>query len=61
MAVTSAHFPHRRNPNGTFDSICIGCFQTIATKTEEFQLAQQELVHICDESSLGKILHPELY
>ena len=29
-------FPHRRNPDGTFNSICLSCLETIAAhKTEE--------------------------
>jgi hypothetical protein len=56
-----AHFPHRHNPDGSFDSICIECLQTIATRIEEVDLAQQESVHICDEFSLGKRLYPELH
>jgi hypothetical protein len=55
------HFPHRCNPNGTYDSICIECFQTVATRIEEAELAQQESAHVCEEFSLGKVLHPELH
>jgi hypothetical protein len=55
------HFPHRCNHNGTFDSICIECFQTVATEIEEADLTPHESVHICDGFSLGKMLHPELH
>jgi hypothetical protein len=55
------HFPHRCNSDGTFDSICIECFQTIATTAEEGDLAQRESFHFCDGLSLGKVLHPELH
>ena len=42
------NFPHRRNWDGTFDSICPSCFVTIATKDSETELAAAEAAHICD-------------
>jgi hypothetical protein len=38
---------HRINPNGTFDSICTLCFQTIATRERELDLVEDEKDHIC--------------
>jgi hypothetical protein len=40
-------FPHRRNPNGTFDSICPHCYRTIATEKSEYRLAEAEQTHRC--------------
>ena len=42
-------FPHRRNRNGTFDSICPRCFHTVATRTDERELSRDEHRHICDD------------
>jgi hypothetical protein len=42
-----ARFPHRHNPDGTFDSICAGCFQTLATARIEAELAEVENAHNC--------------
>lgn len=41
-------FAHRYNPNGTCDSICPRCFQTIATVRDEAQLPRIESQHVCD-------------
>jgi hypothetical protein len=38
-------FPHRRNPDGSFDSICTECFRTVATAPAEAQLEAAETVH----------------
>lgn len=38
---------HRRNDDGTWDSICHGCFQTIARAKCETELRKQELKHVC--------------
>ena len=40
-------FPHRKNPNGTFDSICPECFRTIATQPSEEDLTPFEQSHHC--------------
>jgi hypothetical protein len=41
-------FVHRSNPDGTVDSICICCFKTIATVSDETELSKLEQEHICD-------------
>lgn len=41
-------FPHRRNPDGSFDSICLKCFRTVATQRNEADLAQAERDHVCE-------------
>ena len=42
------YFHHRNNTNGNHDSICNGCFLTVATASEEFELAPLEDSHVCD-------------
>lgn len=46
-------FPQRRNPDGSFDSICTRCFQTIASGKSEPELAKMNLAHVCDAGVLG--------
>jgi hypothetical protein len=41
-------FPHRVNRDGSFDSICKRCFQTIASCSNETALAAAEQEHRCD-------------
>ena len=45
-------FLHRANRDGTFDSICLRCFHTIATETNEAALAGAEMEHQCVPSAL---------
>jgi len=40
-------FAHRPNYDGTHDSICRGCFKTIASVRNEPELAHHELAHLC--------------
>jgi hypothetical protein len=45
-------FPHRRNNDGSFDSICLKCLLTIANARTEPDLAKPETYHICNPSIL---------
>jgi hypothetical protein len=45
-------FPHRRNPNGSFDSICLKCLLTIANARTEAELEKHEKDHVCNPSHL---------
>jgi hypothetical protein len=45
---TTPRFPHRRNNDGSYDSICTECFVTIATAKDESQLAGAEGTHVCN-------------
>jgi hypothetical protein len=45
-------FPHRRNKDGTFDSICLKCLLTIANARIEADLAKCEKYHVCIPSIL---------
>jgi hypothetical protein len=40
-------FPHRENPDGTYDSICPHCFQTVANAESEVALTPAEEEHLC--------------
>jgi hypothetical protein len=50
--ATMVQFPHRKNPDKTFDSICNKCFRTIGTATSEEALGEMELTHVCDPNAL---------
>jgi hypothetical protein len=40
-------YPHRRNSDGSFDSICLNCFATLANATTESDLLEYDQRHIC--------------
>jgi len=48
-------FVHRFNLNGTHDSICRGCFVTIASLGDETALARHERDHLCDPTRLYRV------
>jgi len=50
-------FPHRRNPDGSFDSICLDCLLTIASRQTEDELIAAERAHVCKTSLLSKRDH----
>jgi hypothetical protein len=41
-------FAHRTNPDASIDSICLTCFQTIASEDNEDKLIAHEESHSCD-------------
>ena len=47
---------HRLNRDGTFDSICIHCFATIASRPREEDLELAERDHVYDPDALKRIL-----
>ena len=49
-------FAKRRNPDGTMDSICLNCFRTVATCTDQLELIEFEKDHRCmpDEEAASK-------
>jgi hypothetical protein len=53
LSTAKDTFFHRANPDGSFDSICKRCFQTIASCESEALLVQAESRHSCD----GPLLH----
>jgi hypothetical protein len=46
-------FPHRRNADGSYDSICPECFLTAARAKSEEELTTLEKKHVCDSSFLA--------
>jgi len=44
----SREFAHRSNLDGTMDSICWKCIETVATVYDEGELLRYEQRHICD-------------
>ena len=46
-AQTELIFPHRLNPDGSFDSICPTCFLTVSAKRNETELSMDESNHVC--------------
>jgi hypothetical protein len=46
-------FPHRRNRDGSFDSICVTCFATIASAQSDAALAVYDKKHLCDPGRLS--------
>jgi hypothetical protein len=49
-------YKHRRNKDGTFDSICLRCYQTISTAQYESLLETAESEHRCEEADQGRFL-----
>lgn len=48
-------FPHRPNPDGTFDSICPKCYRTISRQKRESDLITFERDHVCHEFAFGRV------
>jgi hypothetical protein len=48
-------FPHRINPDKTYDSICAVCYLTIASATIESELAKYERLHACSPIRLYQL------
>jgi hypothetical protein len=51
---SDVYYPHKRKKDGSFDSICLVCFRTIASKLTEDELAPEEKKHVCSTSLLSK-------
>jgi hypothetical protein len=54
VAPHISQFVHRKNEDGTFDSICRSCFVTVATARFESELEGEEHDHICDPRDLKR-------
>jgi hypothetical protein len=55
LPTASQKFPHRHNPDGSYDSICTVCLATVATVRREEQLQVEESAHVCDPIRLYQI------
>ena len=47
-------YPHKRNSDGSIDSICLTCFATIASARTEQELLESDKRHICKPSALSQ-------
>lgn len=62
FAMTTTHqdlwiFIHRMGPDGSFESICPVCFESVGWHGREEDLAQAEQDHACDLDGLGKLAY----
>jgi hypothetical protein len=51
---TAPFFPHRRNKDGSFDSICLKCFATVASHMTQEELRELDKNHVCVNSLLSR-------
>ena len=49
MALKNEGFAHRLNEDGIIDSICLSCFRTVVTTSDEVESSEHELKHHCDQ------------
>jgi hypothetical protein len=47
-------FPHRLNRDGTYDSICLQCYATVANARTSVELEEYDVKHICGENCSSK-------
>jgi len=47
-------FPRKLNVDGTWNSICVRCFQTIAANRREVEVEEIEANHVCASSPLSQ-------
>ena len=57
----SRKFAHRSNSDGTAESICIRCFQTVAKVSDETDMPKLEQKHICDPNILARFDYANLF
>jgi len=58
MADKSNEFyPHRRNKDGSYDSICLTCFLTVAFGKSETELTEFDKKHVCEYFPLSQRAH----
>jgi hypothetical protein len=51
--VVETDYPHRRNRDGIWYSVCRKCYITVARGWIESELAETEKTHICNSSFLA--------
>ena len=54
MASKPKLYPHRRNKDGSYDSICLTCFATVGGRKPDGQLAESNKAHVCDSAFLAE-------
>jgi hypothetical protein len=50
----STFYPRRRNKDGSYDSICLTCFVTVAFGKSESELMKYDKMHVCEFSTLSQ-------
>jgi hypothetical protein len=53
-------FPHRLNPDGSYDSICNRCFATVANAPSLDELHARDKEHICRAAFASSRLDPSM-
>lgn len=53
LNLLTPSFPHRRNADESYDSICAKCFVTVANVQNEWELARHESAHNCNPWDLS--------
>jgi hypothetical protein len=54
MAAPLLLYSHRHNTNGSYDSICLVCFATVATTQTKPELAVYDERHVCNQFLLSE-------
>ena len=54
-AASSPSFKHRPNRDGTFDTICLTCYQTVFRSHNEADLEGAEEFHTCSQRNLANL------
>lgn len=54
MASKTTLYPHRRNKDGSYDSICPTCFATVGRSKAKADLAEDDRAHVCDSEFLAE-------
>jgi hypothetical protein len=55
VSYTPATFyPHKRNKDGSYESVCMNCFQTVGTSQSEEELTELDKAHTCSPSPLSQ-------
>jgi hypothetical protein len=57
--MNPSKFVHRPREDGTVDSICLRCYQTVAISTDESDRETQEASHKCGGMDLANLLRPK--
>ena len=52
--MPNSRFPHRKNRDGLYQSICAVCFVTVGSRKTERELEALEKAHTCDQSLLNQ-------
>jgi hypothetical protein len=53
-------FPHKRRPDGIYESICTRCFITVGSRIIEDDLVESENAHVCLGLNLSELLRPKV-